>query len=160
VKRDKNARIVVARPAPAAVLDFVDAARPRWDGQPEARPERPRDAVAAVSLVGSADGGAGAEADALQRKIRRLPARAVFPREGGRPSLVTDTDRIAPFSMAIYGLLMCGHENATCFWSRLHVAPGPARREFSVLGCSPIPASVTRTLLSWRATPVDKRKRI
>ena len=123
MNRYKNARIAVARPAPAAVLDFVDAARPRWDGQPETRPERPRDTVAAVSLVGSAGGGAGAGADAPQGEIRRLLVRAVFPRKGGRPSLVMDADGIAPFSMAIYGLLMCGHENATCFWSRLHVVP-------------------------------------
>lgn len=69
------------RSAQPPMLDLIDAARSRRNGQPKAWQEWPCDAVAALPPVGEARRRADAGTPAPKGEISGLHPRAVFPRE-------------------------------------------------------------------------------
>jgi hypothetical protein len=71
----------VGASAQSPMLDLIDAARSRRNGQPKAWQEWPRDAVAALPPVGAARRRADAGTAAPKGEISGLDPRAVFPRE-------------------------------------------------------------------------------
>ena len=70
------------RSAQPPMLDLIDAARSRRNGQPKAWQEWPCDAVAALPPVGEARRRADAGTAAPEGEISGLHPRAVFPQEG------------------------------------------------------------------------------
>jgi len=160
MNRYKNARIAVARPAPAAVLDFrrCSKAAVGWAAGNTAG------AATRHSRRGFACGlgwrRSGRRSRRAPRRNSSAPCASCFP-EKGRPAVACDgRGRDCAFFDGDLWVVDVWARECHLFLVAVARGAGPARREFSVLGCSPIPASVTRTLLSWRATPVDMRKRI